>query len=129
MKKIIYSFSLLLLCSFVYLACKKSNDVIAVNNADNMSEYNALIKQITEAKSFFLSNVDTNAMSKFKKTALWNKAYIAHFKKEDKIIIPLKYEKNYTFNNLFCIKIPNKKSFIFYWISDFCKFKKFLFFL
>ena len=101
MKKIISFSALLLLTAIVYWGCKKNNDVAALNGTNNMAAYNALVKQIADAKAFFISHVDTNMVQKFKKTALWEKAYIAHIKTGDQVIVPLKYDKNYTFVSSF----------------------------
>ena len=101
MKKLIGFSALLLLTALFYWGCKKNNDVAVLNSTNNMAAFNALIKQIADAKTFFMNNVDTNVVQKFKKTALWDKAGVAHLKTGDQVIIPLKYDKNYTFISSF----------------------------
>ena len=57
----------------------------------------AVLKQIADAKFFFMAVVDTNATQKFQKTLLWQNASIAHYKGGNRILIPVEYDKNYNF--------------------------------
>jgi hypothetical protein len=93
---------LLLICT-VYFSCRKINDVAAStpDNAAAYKEFAAITKQINDAKEFFENNIDTTVTQKFKKTALWDKAYIASYKSGDKIVVPLQYDKNYMFISSF----------------------------
>jgi hypothetical protein len=104
MKQKVTLMALLLVSAIFYWGCNQK-EISAVDNtvrnAKAMEEFNAITQQIADAKAYFVSTVDTNVAQKFKKTAKWDDAFIAHYEDGDRVWIPLKYEKNYTFKSKF----------------------------
>jgi hypothetical protein len=94
--KIIY-----FLCSILlFTSCKKAIEKQQTLETENQP-IQLVLKKIADAKQYFVNNVDTNGSQKFKKSADWENASIGYKNSNEYIIVPLKYDKEYTFGSNF----------------------------
>jgi len=60
-----------------------------------------ILRKIEIARNYFNNHIDTNIAIEFKKSPDWERCFIAHLREEDKVVVPLNYDKNYTFSSNF----------------------------
>lgn len=92
-----------LFVSLVFLSCTKTdvgNNQIA--SAKNNLSADKFTMMVAKAKHFFETQISTSVSQKFKKTPIWERASYAKMKSgAEKIIVPLKYDKDYSFKTSF----------------------------
>lgn len=101
MKKTILTLSFLVVIAILFYACKKDNSIASTTTQNQNANISVITRQIADAKAYFENQIATTGHSKLNPIALWENAYIAHTKFGDKIMVALKYDKNYTFTTNF----------------------------
>ncbi len=96
----------LIICfvSHIMLSCKKLNDIddkASEIQSKSQIDFFSLNPKIADAKNYFESHVFNSPSQRFKKTPLWEKAFNANMVNGEKVLVPLKYDKAYSFKTSF----------------------------